>query len=103
MRLCCAECSLNQNCKNKFRISASVNTRVSPTDHHENAAFDFANMSGCTQLIKEPTHKFGTYLDLLITDVPGVVDPVVDPPFGNSDHSSISFSVKILHFLTRCI
>ena len=32
-------------------------------------------------------------LDMLLTDVPSVVDPLVDPPQGNSDHSSISFSV----------
>ena len=24
-----------------------------------------------------------------------MVDPVIDPPLGNSDHSSISFSVKM--------
>ena len=36
---------------------------VSPTDHHGIAAFDFTNLSGCTQLIKEPTHNFGHCLD----------------------------------------
>ena len=68
---------------------------MSPTNRHGNAAFDFANLFGCSQLIKEPIHKLGNCLDLLLTDVPGVVDPVVDPPLGNSDHSSISFSVKM--------
>ena len=68
---------------------------VSPTDRHSIAAFDFANLSGCTQLIKKPTHKLGNCLNLLLTDVPGVADPLVDPPLGNSDHSSISFSVKM--------
>ena len=29
---------------------------VNPTDCYGIAAFDFANMYGCTQLIKEPTH-----------------------------------------------
>ena len=43
-------------------------------------------------IIKEPTHKLANCLDLLLTNVPGMV---VDPPLGISDHSSISFSVKI--------
>ena len=68
---------------------------VSPTDRHGNAAFDFANLSGCSQLIKEPTHKLDNCLDLLLTDVLGVVDSVVDLSLGNSDHSSNSFSVKV--------
>ena len=44
--------------------------------------------------IKEPTHKLGNCLELLLTDVAGV-DTLVDPPLGNSGHSSISFSVKM--------
>ena len=68
---------------------------MTPTDRHGIAAFDCANLSSCTQLINEPTHKLGNYLDLLLTDVPCVVDPLVDPPLSNSDHSSISFFVKI--------
>ena len=68
---------------------------MSPTDHHGIAALDFANLSGCTQLIKDPTHKFGNCLDLLFTDVPNVVDHLKESPFGNSDHSFISFSVKV--------
>ena len=39
---------------------------VSPTDRYGNAAFDFANLSGCSQLIKEPTHKLSNCLDLLL-------------------------------------
>ena len=68
---------------------------ASPTDRPGIAAFYFTNLSGCTQLVHEPTHKLGNCLDLLLTDVPGVMDPVVDPPLGNSDHSSILFSVKM--------
>ena len=41
------------------------------------------------------THKLSNCIDLLFTNVPGVVDPLLDPPLGNSDHSSISFSVKM--------
>ena len=34
-------------------------------------------------------------MDLLLTNVPGVMDPFVDPLHGNSDYSSISFFVKM--------
>ena len=63
----------------------------SPTDCHDIAAFDFANLSGCTQPIKETTHKLHYWLQRLLTNFPCAVDP----PLGNFDHSSISFSVKI--------
>ena len=36
----------------------------------------------------------GNYLHLFLTVVPGVLNLSIDPPLGNSDHSSISFSVK---------
>ena len=92
------------------RKSSSIFVRewlksVSPIDRHGIATFDFANLSGCNILIKELTQKLGNCLDLLLTDVSGVVDP----PLDNSDHSFISFSVKmcfnnpnILFFLIRC-
>ena len=32
---------------------------------------------------------------MLLASVLGVVDPLVDPPPGNSNHSSISFSVNM--------
>ena len=34
-------------------------------------------------------------LDLLLTDAPGVYDCVVDPPLGNFDHISISFTLQL--------
>ena len=37
------------------------------------AAFDFANVSGCDQLVVSPTHARGGTLDLLMTDVPDLV------------------------------
>ena len=52
---------------------------MSPTNRQGIAAFDFANLSGCTKLFKEPTHKLGNCLALLLIDVPGVVDPAIDP------------------------
>ena len=68
---------------------------ISETDPHGVAALDFANLTNCEQLIVEPTHIRGNRLDLLLTDVPGVVDASVKPPLGNSDHSVISFDLML--------
>ena len=38
----------------------------------------------------------GNYLCLLLTNVPGVVDSLVDPPLGNSNNFSISLFVKMV-------
>ena len=53
------------------------------------AAFDFATVSGCDQLVC-PTHARGGILDLLMTDVPDLIQVAVVAPIGNSDHSSLS-------------
>ena len=53
------------------------------------AAFDFATVSGCDQLVVGPTHARGGTLDLLMTDVPDLVLVSVVAPIGNSDHSSL--------------
>ena len=45
---------------------------VSPMVRHGITAFNFANLIGCIQFIKELTHKFGNCLDLLLADVPCV-------------------------------
>ncbi|MEL6899152.1 MAG: hypothetical protein AAFP90_23870, partial [Planctomycetota bacterium] len=68
---------------------------ISETNPHGVAALDFANLTNCEQLIVEPTHIRGNRLDLLLTDVPGVVDALVKPPLGNSDHSVISFDLML--------
>ena len=39
------------------------------TNCHGVAAFDFATVSGCNQLVVGPTHAHGETLDLLMTDV----------------------------------
>ena len=59
------------------------------TSRHGVAAFDFATVSGCDQLIVGPTHARGETLDLLMTDVPDLVRVAVVAPIGNSDHSSL--------------
>ena len=42
-------------------------------NRHGVAAFDFATVSGCDQLVVGPTHALGGTLDLLMTDVPDLV------------------------------
>ena len=50
------------------------------TNRHGVAAFDFATVSGCDQLVVGPAHARGGTLDLLMTDVPDLVRvAVVDP------------------------
>ena len=60
------------------------------TNSHCVAAFDFAIVSDCDQLVVCPTHSRGGTLDLLMTDVPDQVRVAVVAPIGNSDHSSVS-------------
>ena len=60
------------------------------TNRHGVAAFDFATVSGCDQLVVGPTHARGGTLDLLMTDVPDLVRLSVVAPIDNSDHSSLS-------------
>ena len=43
------------------------------TNRHGVAAFDFPTVSGCDQLVVGPTHARGGTLDLLMTDVPELV------------------------------
>ena len=43
------------------------------TNRHGVAAFDFTTVSVCDQLAVGPTHVRGGTLDLLMTDVPGLV------------------------------
>ena len=52
------------------------------TNSHGVAAFDFATVSGCDQLVVGPTHARGGILDLLITDVPDLIQVAVVAPLG---------------------
>ena len=67
---------------------------ISATDAHGQAALNFNNLSGCEQLVRHSTHSSGNCLDLLLTDVPALVDVTVVPPFGTSDHSALSFKIQ---------
>ena len=61
------------------------------TNLHGVAAFDFATVSGCVQLVVGPSHARGGTLDLLMTNVPDLVVA----PIGNSDHSSLSAVISM--------
>ena len=65
------------------------------TNRHGVAAFDFTTVSGCDQLVVGPTHACGGTLDLLMTDVPDLVQVAVVAPIGNSDHSSPSAVISM--------
>ena len=43
------------------------------TNRHGVAALDSATVSGCDQLVIDPTHAHGGTLDLMMTDVPDLV------------------------------
>ena len=53
------------------------------------AAFDFATVSCCCQLVVGPTQARSGTLDLLMTDVPDSVRVAVVTPMCNSDNSSL--------------
>ena len=65
------------------------------TNRHGAAAVDFATVSGCHQLVVDPTHARGGTLDLLMTDVPDLVRVALVAPIGNSDHSSLSAVISM--------
>ena len=59
------------------------------TNRHEVAAFHFATVSCCDQLVVYPTHARGGTFDLPKTDVPDLVRVAVVASIGNSNHSSL--------------
>ena len=83
--------------KSSFAFVGDLNTHhkellcsVSPTNNHGHAALDFASLSGCEQLVAGATHKSGNRLDMLLTNVPGIIYVNIFPPVGSSDHSILS-------------
>ena len=65
------------------------------TNRHGVAAFDFTTVSGCDQLVVYPANARGGTLDLLMTDVPDIVQVSVVAPMGNSDHSTLSVVISM--------
>ena len=56
------------------------------TNCHGVAAFNFATVSSCDQLVVGPTHARGGTVDLLMTDVPDLERVAEVAPISNSDH-----------------
>ena len=73
------------------------------TNSHGVAAFDFATVSGCDQLVVGPTHARGGILDLLLTDIPDLIQVAVVAPIGNSDHSSLSAVISMAKLFLTCV
>ena len=71
------------------------------TNRHGIAAFDFATVSGCGQLVVSPTHARGETLNLLMTNVPDLVRVSVVTPIGNLDHSSLSAVISMAQAVNK--
>ena len=67
------------------------------TNRHVFSAFDFATMSDFDQLVVRPLQACGGTLDIPITDVPDLVRFSVVTAIGNSDLSSLSAVISMLH------
>ena len=67
----------------------------STMNHHGVGALNFATVSGCDQLVLSPTHAHGRTLELLMTDIPDLIQVTVVAPLGRSDHSSLSIAISI--------
>ena len=65
-------------------------------NRHGVAAFDFATLYGCEQLVVGATHALSGTLDLLMTDVPDLARVPVVSPIGNSDHASLSAGILMV-------
>ena len=59
------------------------------------AAFDFATVADCFQLVNGPTHRAGGVLDLVLTNVLDLCDVHVHGNIGRSDHASLGISLNL--------
>ena len=55
----------------------------------------FETVSGCDQLVIDPTNAYLETLDLLMTDVPDLAWVAVVSALGSSDHSSVSIAISM--------
>ena len=68
---------------------------ASPNDRHGRDALDFRNRSGCEQFVRCPTYIAGNRFDLVMTDVPDIVDVFEGSPLGISDHCFVSCVLRV--------
>ena len=59
------------------------------------AAFDFATVADCCQLVNGPTHIAGGVLDLVLTNVPNLCDVHVHGNVGRLDHASLGVALNL--------
>ena len=59
------------------------------------AAFDFATVVDCSQLVNGPTHRAGGVLDLVLTNVPDLCNVHVHGNVGRSDHASLGVALNL--------
>ena len=69
------------------------------TDAHGVAAFDFATVADCFQLVNGPTHRAGGVLDLVLTNVPDLCNVHVH---GNVSTVGPCVSWSRIEFITGC-
>ena len=55
----------------------------------------FCTLSGCEQLVRCPTHIAGNRLDLVMTNVPDIVDVIVGTLLSISDHCFVSYVLRV--------
>ena len=65
------------------------------TDAHGVAAFDFATVADCSQLVNGPTHGAGGVLDFVLTNVPDLCNVHVHGNVGRSDHASLGVALNL--------
>ena len=65
------------------------------TDAHGVAAFDFATVADCSQLVNGPTHRAGGVLDLVLTNVPDLCNVNVQGNVRRSDHASFGVTLNL--------
>ena len=65
------------------------------TDAHGVAAFDFATVADCSQLVNGPTHRAEGVLDLALTNVPDLCDVHVHGNVDGSDHASLGVAMNL--------
>ena len=65
------------------------------TDAHGVAAFDFATVADCSQLVNGPIHRAGGVLDLVLTNVPDLCDVHVHGNVGRSGNASLGVALNL--------
>ena len=66
-------------------------------------ALDFCNLSDCKQLVRCPTHFAGNRLDIVMTEVPVIVDVFIGTPLGTSDYCFVSCVLRVEQSLPEFI